>query len=121
MVVTKEDLIIAKRSLNFKKSLKYGLLTTFAACSLSPLLLKNYTDLNTKELLLWSGFVSGLLSSIPISWERENKLLGTFKNVEDGALKAQIQGDIAVADLEIQALNHQKVVDLAERLRFNLS
>lgn len=120
MVVTSDDLAIARKSLNFKKSLKTGLIASFAICSLSPLLFKNYTDLNTKKFLLWSGFLTGLLSAIPLNWQKEEKLLGTFKLVEESALKEQIKGDIAVQDLEIQAINHKKVVDLAERLPFNL-
>lgn len=120
MVITKEDLEISKKSLTFKKGLKYGLLSTFAACSISPLVFKNYTDLNTKSLLLWSGFVAGILGGIPIDWSKEEKLLKTFKAVEDAALKEQIKGDILVCDLEIQALNHKKVVDLAEKLPFNI-
>ncbi|PHJ55788.1 hypothetical protein VF14_31840 [Nostoc linckia z18] len=119
-IVSDEDLAKASKSLRFKKSLKYGLLTSFTCLSLSPLVLKNYTDENTKQFLLWSGFVSGLLGGVPINWEREQNLLKTFESVNKETFKRQISGEIVLGDLTVEANNLTKIVNFVERLPFNI-
>lgn len=119
-IITKAEVDKAAKSLKFKKSLKIGLISMFAVGSLSPLIFNIYTDKNTKQFLLSLGFVAGILGGIPVNYEKEEKLLSTYKKLEDYQLKEQLKGEILVSDTKLEADNRLKLINFVERLPYNI-